>query len=205
MARNAIYLMITKSGPTKDEQLALIRRTVPEAKSDEVYVDDMTEKYRRKDRAFEWRTRAIASLRKGDMLVVSSPGRLGIGRDDIRDVLHQLARKGNAVLDAGSGRPILWTEEVADCVAFLDRATLEHRQGAAAVARRARSLLGITYVPQPKVMRISEAEARQMWHDRIRFPSQKDVAERCGVSTRTLYNRFGQRDPLPALQRRKRK
>lgn len=205
MARKAVYLMVTKSGPTKDEQLELIRKTVKLTSRDQVYADDMTEKYRRKDRQFIDRAIAIKQLRAGDVLVVATPGCLGIGRDDIRGVLHELAAKGNALIDASTGRTVLWSEEVADAVAFLDRATVEHKAGAAANARAVKAALGHTYMPQPKPLAIFEEEARQMWYDPIRHPSQKAVAERCGVSTRTLYNRFGSRVPSPALKRRKRR
>lgn len=205
MARKAVYLLVTKSGPSREEQLALIRKTVALTARDEIYADDVTEKYRRKDRHFDQRALAIKQLRTGDCLVVATPGCLGIGRDDIRAVLHRLAGLGAPTIDASTGRSVLWTEATAEAVAFLERATVEHKAGAAANARAAKAALGQTYAPEQKQMAISEAEARQMWHDRIAHPSQLAVSRRCGVSTRTLYNRFGPRAPVPALKRRKRR
>ena len=38
----------------------------------------------------------------------------------------------------------------------------------------------------------------------VGYPSQKEIAEVCGVSYRTLYNRFGRRTGTPALRWRKR-
>lgn len=205
MARKAVYVLVTKSGPTRDDQISAIRKTVKLTDRDEIYTDDMTEKYRRKDRHFEQRAIAIKQLRAGDVLVVATPGCLGIGRDDIREVLHQLGSRRAPLIDASTGKTVLWTEETADGVAFLDRATVEHKAGAAANARAIKAALGHTYIPQPKQLAIFEEEARQMWYDRVRYPSQQEVAKRCGVSTRTLYNRFGPRDPQPALKRRRRR
>ncbi len=204
MPRKAVYLLLTKSGPTAEQQLALVRKTVKLARDDETYTDDTTQKYRRKDTPLEQRAIAIKQLRRGDTLVVATPGCLGIGRDDIRAVLMELARSGYSLLDASTGKSVRWTEEVADAVEFLDRATLERKRGAAASARQAKMALGYTYMPEPKQLAVTEAQARQMWYDRVRYPSQHEVAETCGVSYRTLYNRFGPRAPASALKRRKR-
>jgi hypothetical protein len=205
VARNAVYILVTKSGPTKEDQLRTVRKVVPIGPLDEVYVDDMTEKYRRKDRHFVERTTALKQLRKDDRMVVASPGRLGIGRDDIRSVLHQLQATKHPLLDASTGKTVMWSEEVADAVAFLDRATVEHKAGAAANARAVKAALGHSYLHQEKPLSITEAEARQMWYDQVRYPSQKEIAERCGITARSLYNRFGPRSPETPLKRKKRR
>jgi hypothetical protein len=204
MARKAVYLLVTKSGPSAEQQRALIRQVVKLTARDEEYVDDLTEPYRRKDRPLEQRAVALKHLRAGDILVVATPGGLGIGRDDIRGVLLELAHSGNGLLDAQSGKTVIWTEQVADALEFLDRATLERKRGAAASAREARIALGYIHIPEQKRLAVSDAQARQMWYDRVAYPSPKDVAEACGVSERTLYNRFGTRAPTPALRRKRR-
>lgn len=182
--------------------MALVRKAVKLTRQDEVYKDDTS--IRRKPE-LEQRGIALRQMRAGDTLVVATPGCLGIGREDVRGVLTHLARAGNSLLDASTGKTVRWTEEVADAVEFLDRATLERKRGAAENARQAKIALGYTYTPEPKPLAITEAQARQMWYDRVRYPSQREVAEACGVSYRTLYNRFGPRTPPTALQRRKRR
>lgn len=204
MARKAVYLLVTKSSPTADEQIAVIREAVKLSANDEIYADDLTIPYRRKDLPLEQRAHALKHLRAGDVLVVATPGGIGIGRDDIRETLLRLARSGNDLLDASSGKTVRWTEQAADALEFLDRATLERKRGAAQSARSAKIALGHVNIPEQKRLAVSDAEARQMWYDRARYPSQRDVAELCGVSARTLYNRFGSRSPVPSLQRRRR-
>lgn len=202
MARKAVYRLVTKNGPSADEQLALIRKTVKLTRQDEIYTDDVSEKYRRKDAPLTDRAVALKQLRAGDVLVVATPGCLGIGRDDIRGVLMQLSRGGHAVIDASSGKMVRWTEEVADAVEFLDRAILERRQKAAATAREVQMALGRTYIPEEKPLAISKEQVELMWYDRVRYPSRKAIAEMAGVSDRTLHTRFG---PRTGQKRRRRK
>ena len=202
MARKAVYLLVTKNGPTADEQLALIRKAVKLTTQDEIYTDNVSERYRRKDTPLKDREVAIKQLRSGDTLVVATPGSLGIGRDDIRGVLLQLARTGHALIDASSGKAVRWTEEVADAVEFLDRATLERRQKAAQTAREVQMALGRTYIPEEKPLAINEEQVRLMWFDRVRYPSRREIADKAGVSDRTLHTRFG---PRTGQKRRKRK
>lgn len=204
MPRKSVYMLITKLGPTEDEQRKLIRKVVRLTARDEEYVDDLTEPYRRKNRQLEQREVALKQLRAGDVLVVASPGMVGVGRDDIRDILLRLARSGNGVLDAISGKTIRWTPEAADAVEFLDRATLERKRGAAQNARKAKMALTGTYIREQKKLLVTEAQARQMWYDPGRYSAQ-EVAETCGVTVRTLYDRFETRHPPSNLSRKKRK
>lgn len=203
MPRKAVYILVTKLGPSADQQRALIQKTVKLTARDEEYVDDLTEPYRRKDKPLEQRAIAITHMRAGDLLVVTTPGGLGIGRDDVRSVLLQLARTGHGLLDASTGKTVRWTEEVADAVEFLDRATLERKRGAAENARQAKIALGGGFIRETKQLSVSDAQARQMWYDQARY-TQREVAETCGVSSRTLYMRFGPRNPPSALKRKKR-
>lgn len=205
MARKAVYLLLTKSGPTRDEQLKLIHKAVKLTDRDQIYEDDLTQKYRRSDAELEDREVAMKQLRKGDVVVVATPGSLGVGRDDIRGVLHRLARTGHAILDASSGKSVLWSEEVADAVEFLDRATLERKRGAARTAREVKMALGHTFIPEKKPLAISDEQAKLMWYDPVRYPDKSEIARRCGVHWRTLHNRFHGRYPEGALKRKKRK
>lgn len=203
MPRKAVYILVTKLGPTENEQRALIRKAVKLSTRDEEYVDDLTEPYRRKDKPLEQRAVAIGHMRAGDLLVVASPGALGIGRDDVLGVLLQMARSGHGIIDASSGKTIHWTPEVADAVEFLDRAILERKRGAAENARKAKMALTGTFIPIKKALLVTEAQARQMWYDPARY-SAKEVAETCGVTIRTLYDRFEGRHPPSNLKRKKR-
>lgn len=202
MARKAVYLLVTTNGPTADEQLALIRKSVKLTKQDQIYTDDVSAKYRRKDTPLTDRAVALKQLRAGDVLVIATPGCLGIGRDDIRDVLQQLSQTGHSLLVASTGKTVRWTEETADAVEFLDLATLERRRKAAETAREVKMALGSTYIPEEKPLLISEEQARLMWFDRVRYPSPKAIAEKAGVTERTLYTRFG---PRSGQKRRRRK
>lgn len=193
MARKAVYLLVTKSGPTAEQQLALIRKKVKLTKADEIYTDDTTEKYRRKDAVLEQRNVLERQLRRGDIVVVATPGCVGVGRDDIRGFLIRRSKDGHGTLDASSGKIVIWTDEVADALEFLDRATLERRRRAAETAREVKMALGHTYIPEEKALAVSDEQAKIMWYDPIGYPSRKEVARLCGVSDRTLHNRYGSR------------
>lgn len=201
MPRKAVYILVTTNGPTADEQLALIRKSVKLTKQDQTYTDDVSVKYRRKDAPLTDRAVALKQLRAGDVMVIATPGSLGIGRDDIRGVLQQLSQTGHSLLVASTGKTVRWTEETADAVEFLDLATLERRRKAAQTAREVKMALGSTYIPEEKPLLISEEQARLMWFDRVRHPSPKAIAEQAGVTERTLYTRFG---PRSGKKRRRR-
>jgi AraC-like DNA-binding protein len=202
MPRKAVYLLVLPNGPTADEQLALVRKAFKLTKQDQIYIDDLAQKYRRKDTPLVERGVALRQLRAGDALVIPTPGGLGVGRDDIRSVLQQLGQMGRDLLVASTGKTVRWTEETADAVEFLDLATLERRRKAAANAREVQMALGRTYIPEEKAMLLDEETVRLMWFDRVRYPSRQEIAEKAGVSDRTLHTRFG---PRTGRKNRKRK
>lgn len=193
MPRKAVYLLVLPNGPSADDQLALIRKAVKLTQQDQIYTDDLSEKYRRKDVPLQERELALKQLRPGDAVVIPTPGGLGIGRHDIRVVLQRLGQSGHDLLVASTGKTVRWTEETADAVEFLDLATLERRRKAAETAREVKMALGSTYIPEKKALTISEDQVRLMWFDRARYPSPKAIAEQAGVTQRTLYDRFGPR------------
>lgn len=198
MPRKAIYLLITKLGQTADEQRAAIQKAVKLTSRDQEYSDDLTERYRRKDKPLEGRQEAIKQLRRGDLLVIATPGRLGMGRDDVRATLLLLAAQGNGLLDASTGNIILWTPEVAAGVEFLDRAVLEKKRGAMENARLARRNNMV-----PKKLAIPRDLAEMRWYDPVTYPDKQAIADACQVSVRTLYNQFGARDADLADKRRR--
>ena len=193
MPRNVLYILLTKSGPTREQQMAAIRKAVKPAKGDEDYTDDLTKRRRKTDHRFPARDTMIRQLRRGDVVVVASPGRLGIGREDIRGALHELARKGNVLLDAITGKRLFWTDEIADHLAFLDAGAREHTADILRGARAARKAAGIVYRPEKKAL---PGDAEAVWRDTVRY-TRAEAAARCGVSWRTLHNRFrGRTEPM---------
>ena len=200
MPRNAIYLLLTKTGPSEDEQLAFIQRKVGIGQDDQTYVDDVSASGMKRV-AFPDRDNMMRQLRAGDRVVVATPGRLGVGREDVRSVLHDLHRKGVPLVDASTGRELIWTDEVADALQFFERAAMEHKRNAAQGARNALKNMGYepAIVSKRKAWKLPEDEARVMWLDRIRYPAGEDVAKACGVTLKTMYNYFGKRvlEPTP--------
>jgi hypothetical protein len=194
MPRNAIYVLLTKNGPSEGEQVAFVEKAIGASRADAVYVDDLTSRRRKRDHQFPERDMLLRQLRPGDKMAIATPGRLGIGREDIRAVLHKLRGKCAPLVDASTGRTIVWSDDVADSLSFFDRAVMEHKHDVARAARAAKAAMGITYVPKPKRLAIPEDEARMMWRDTARYPSAKIVAEHCKVTVRTLYTRFGKRN-----------
>ena len=206
MARNSAYILITKNGPGREDQLQAIRKRVD--RLDAVYMDDVSKGRRPDERRFRERRQLLAQLRGGVTVYVSSPGRLGYGRDDVRAVLHALNKAGCTVLDASSGLRLAWTEEVADALSFLDRAATEHQGDILRAARAARAAAGIPFGPGPKALAVSETAAEAAWRDTVRR-TREEAAAFCGVSWRTLHKRFGGRTapmgyrPSPVQQRRR--
>lgn len=173
--------------------MAAILRTVKRARDDEDYTDDLTVRRRKSDHHFPGRDTMIRQLRRGDVVHVSSPGRLGIGREDIRGVLHDLARKGIPLIDASTGNRILWTDEIADHLAFLDQGAREHSADILRGARAAKKAAGIVYRPEKKKLR---EDAEHIWRDVARYTRQ-EAADACEVHWRTLHNRFkGRTEPM---------
>lgn len=131
-------------------------------------------------------------------MVVASAGMIGIGRDDVRAVLHLLHSKGIPLLDASTRKTIMWSDEVADNLAFLDRAEKEYKALVTAKARASRR------EGRPKkVLKVSEEEAHAMWRDTVRYPSQKQVADAVGLSVRAMYSKYKKRHPIAPPPKKK--
>lgn len=200
------YTLLTKNGPSQEEQLAVIRARVGRIGRGAIYLDDLTASRRPEERHFRDRATMQAQLRPGDTVAIASPGRLGIGRDDVRGMLHAINRSRCSVLDAGAGKRLIWSEEVADAVAFLDRATLEHQAYNLREARARRRALGITKRAGPKPLKVSADEALRIWRDTVRY-TEDEAAALIGLSKRQCYTRFrGRLDTdEPSMKRRRRK
>lgn len=194
MARLNIFILLTKVGPDREAQQRAIQSAIEvNLTHDQIYVDDVSVRRSKKDHAFPMRTAAIGHCRAGDTFVVASPGLIGIGREDIRKVLHQLYEKRVPLFDSSTGKTILWTDEMADGLWFLERAEKEYKSLVTARARAGR-------IGAPKkAMKITEIEAEAMWRDTARYPSPQKVAEATGLTQRTLYNKYGKRHPVPPV------
>ena len=198
MARLNIFILLTKAGPDREAQERAIRAAIKvTAPHDQFYVDDLSKRRSKRDHHFPMRTAAITHSREGDTFVVASPGMIGIGREDVRKVLHQLYEKRVPLFDASTGKTIMWTDEIADGLQFLERAETEYRS---LVTARARS--GKNGSPKKK-LKVTEAQAKIMWHDRARYPSPTKVAALIGLSERACYLNYGKRQPEGAVVPRK--
>lgn len=173
--------------------MAAILRTVKRSRDDEDYTDDLTVRRRKSDHEYPARNTMIRQLRKGDVIYVASPGRLAIGKEALRAVLHELERKGTPVVDASSGMRVLWTKEIADHHDFLERGSREHSADILRGARAAKKAAGIVYRPEKKALR---PDAEHIWRDTARYTRQ-EAADACEVHWRTLHNRFkGRTEPM---------
>lgn len=192
MARTVLYLLKTKHGPTEAEQIAAIRRVIKPSRTDETYADDLTARRGPNAPLTPARESMLRQLRKGDRVAIATPGCLGTSKEDMRAALHALARKGNRLVDASTGKELLWTDEIADHLEFLERGARERGADTLRGARAAKKAAGIVYRPPPKEFSVSEEAAELIWRDSVRY-SRDEAGAVCGVSWRTLHNRFGGR------------
>lgn len=191
MSRIFSYILLTQTGPTMAAQIETIQAGTGGGPDYKVHVDDMSRR-RRGDHRYPARARLIAGLRHGDIVVVASPGRLGLGRADISGALQAISAKGAVVLDAGSGKRVQWTDAGGDLVRFLDRGATEQRADILRVARAAISAAGVRRAAPLKPFAVNDDRAEAVWRSRRDY-SRERAAEICGVSWRTLYARFGPR------------
>lgn len=191
MPRIVAYVLLTKAGPSAKAQLEAIEAA--RLPIEPAYTDDLTKRRALERREFTERDLMLRQMRHGDSVVVATPGRLGIGKDDVVAMLEAVEAKGGAVIDASTGDRIAWTPELLIGLAFLDRAVIEHKQLAAAAARRAAAAKGIKGGAPKKPFDLPEAEVKRRWFDQVGHPSQQEVARASGKSARTLYTLFGPR------------
>ena len=163
-----------------------------------VYVDE--ERKRRPklgDDLAPARTDAIRALRPGDELAVHSPARLGATRADVLAALEGIGRAGAAVYDCASGEAITIHPDAAKAIGFAERAESQGQRERAARARK-----GITRRAGPPAALEGKklAAAKAAWLNPE--TTAQMVADQFGVSTRTLYRRFGNKG-TPIFGRRK--
>jgi DNA invertase Pin-like site-specific DNA recombinase len=121
----------------------------------------------------------VRGLRKGDIVVVDGLHRLAATRPDFHRAIHAIERKGAQVMDARSGQIV-----DSKCVALVAEA-FSNIAGEARI-KDAAALGEQGGRPKIKLKR----DQREIWRD-LTIPSNAEAADIIGVSTRTLYRRYG--------------
>ena len=189
------YIRLWRSGPTEpDQRTALIGAGVPDAK---IEVDDQKPRRGKLKTDGEEDARdptdglpaLIRRVRNGDQVVVHSAAVLTVGRDQVREALAAIGRKGGSLYDAAAA-VVVPCPDIAEVEAFIDRAEMGWQSARTAHARKA--LVGIKRGPEKTKLKIPDAQARAMWRDPQTY-TKRQVEDATGVKRRTLSSRFGAR------------
>lgn len=185
------YIRLSKAGPSlEDQQKALERAGINNfSEGVSVFVDPPLK--RGDPPTWLGRTKAIQSLRPGDELVVSSASRLGTTMSDVLGVLRAVGERQASILVADSGHKVAWHPDALAAVEFAQGAELENRREVAATARAAQAATGRVGGAPKQLHGEALEKAKRLWADQSL--SAAEVAERVGVTTRTLYRRLGER------------
>lgn len=186
------YVRISRAGPSEAEQTAALREAGIDDLSRQapVFIDRPKEVKGKSEVAqLAQREKAISSLRRGDILVVASAGRLGTTPSDLLVVLEAIADAGASIHDVAVGENIAFHHEVIAALAFLERAREEERRQILAKARAQKAALGAHRGPPVKLNGKAKEKAREAWED-ITLTVQ-DVVKLSGVSEATLRRAFG--------------
>jgi len=177
------YVRLSKLGAKDADQRAVLAAAGVE--SDRVHTDDQIGKPPNGGpAALHARAEAIHCVRPGDVLLVATPGRLGLSREDIRATIGQIAERGGMVQVAG-GKPF-GGPEVAALVAFESAGHMEVERERLVPAHRARGVTAARRLTDKQ-----KATLLPMWRD----PNTHTGAEELGVkmSRRTAYKLLGLR------------
>jgi hypothetical protein len=178
-------------GSTVEEQRAVLEAEL--GSLEYLYAD---EKPRRKrapeDDPMPQRTKAIARMREGDELVVSTPAVIGFTEQDTRSVLAGLAERGATLYVVSLRRQFRWHPDAADAL-DLARLTAQVVQDAKAAAMRAgKAKFGSGGRGKRALTEEQKAEIKRLyWHDPT--VSVAWIGEKYGCSDSTLNKRLGPR------------
>jgi DNA invertase Pin-like site-specific DNA recombinase len=181
------YIRLTKRGATEDRQRdALMAAGVA---PERIHVDDQRKGKPGKPAPLRNRPGAVLCIREGDVLVVATPGRLGVSAADIESVIAEVTALGGEVQAAG-GEPF-GGPAVAALTAFRAAAHLEVERERLVPARKARGA-------QPKRINDKQmATLLPLWRDPNNHTTAavELKAEEIGVkmSRRTMYKLLGNR------------
>jgi hypothetical protein len=182
------YVRLTKRGASLAEQRSAL--TAVGVSADRIHDDDQRVPKKGKPDPLSGRKQAIHCVRPGDVLVVATAGRLGISREDIREVVKLVAARGGMV-QVADGEPFGGPELVA-LLAFEDAGHKEVERERTVPARLARG----TAVTR-RISPAQRAALLPMWHDPDKYTvaAIEMVAADMGVNAkrRTLYKLLGNR------------
>lgn len=189
MALKHGFIRLSRRGPSEEDQrAALVGAGVD---PDRIHVDDKATRKRGKSPR-DARTDAIHAVRKDDVLLVASPGRLGVSREDIRDMVRRVTERGGKV-HAVNGEPF-GGPELGLLLAFEEAGHREVERERTEPGRRARGTLATRRLTDKQ-----RSVLLPMWHDpeHCTIAAVEMKAEELGanVKRRTLYKLLGVRVP----------
>jgi len=189
MPKRHCYILLVDGGPSYEEQFS--RLSIKEA--DLVYSDDI----RGGKNAMPQRLSMLKQLSRGDTISVFSPGSLGYSRKDILNFMMEISIIGVGIEDmtpeTKNKSIVLDGKNCLIPALFLETAGAEQRRHIMRWARKVKNRKGATGGRPIKKLSISEAEIKNKWYDKIKYPSAKKIALEAGVTERTLYSKFGPR------------
>ena len=178
------YIRLSSTGPSENGQRAALAAAG---------VDDVTVEARLKagapaSRRTPMRDDVVESLQPGDLIVIASPGCIGVGRADVLHALGQIAAAGAGIHVVSADATIYWSQEAVSAAMFAVQAEAENTQWRARHARAARAAAGETHLID--VVR-ARSDVKALWRD-VRL-TVADIGRRTGLSRSTLYRAFGPR------------
>lgn len=180
---------MTKAGPAEAEQrTALVGAGVDPR---HLYVDDVRIPARGGAADLGERDQVEADIQPGSAVVVTDLERIGVSAADIVAVVSRLMARGAMVRVLASGKLYLGVDAGQ---LHLDAADAERRQKGlrAAKAREVKSARGVRTGPPPKLEGAARDAAEVDYRD-LEQPV-RSVAQKHGVSPKTLQRLFGLRD-----------
>jgi DNA invertase Pin-like site-specific DNA recombinase len=124
----------------------------------------------------------VRGLRRGDTIVVDGLDRLARRRADFLRAFSEIEKRGCQVMDARTGHVVTST-----CVTLVATAFSRMAGELRLPTNRAAKALGeLGGRPKAKLQR----DQREIWTDK-NIPTNQEAADLIGVSTRTLFRRFG--------------
>jgi hypothetical protein len=162
------FVRVSPRFPATEQREAMMRNGVTERAIYEGNVEDF-----------------IKSLRKGDVACVYGIDRLAPSWTKIRVALDAIWERGASILDLTSNALI-----TAEAVVAVARARSICAGEARIPSREEAIRRGAKGGGQLKQRRLTRWAIKAMWFDKS-IPSNTDVANKCDVPIRTLYNWFG--------------
>lgn len=185
------YIRLSKTGPSlKEQRSALSLVGFPEAGP--IFVDEIPKGRSKPDHdALPQRSEAIRSLSANDELVIANAARLGTSVADILAALVAVGQKRASIFEVATGATIRWHPDAQEAVAFIERAESNQRREVTAKMRATKVAMGMLGGAPVKLTGESLKEAERLWANPELTAAQ--VAEKTGVSERTLYRKLGER------------